>query len=125
MTVGRPREFRNAAEKQKAYRERQKAQQIEPIELDPVTLAVMENCKQGLVTLQNLVNMWQRKNKTVEIVQRQDYAVVLVDGYNQWTIFGANWIYIRESGVLVEKRKMYGDVVYQIKPISTNMSADN
>ena len=125
MTVGRPKQFSNVAEKQKAYRERQKAQKNQPQEQDPVTIAVMEHLQKQLVTLRNLVSHWQSKGKSVEICGRMDYGVVLVDGYNQRTIFSADWVYLLVSGALIEKRKRAFETVYELKPISTNMNTDN
>ena len=78
--VGRPRQFRNGAERQKAYRERKKADQ-EAIDHAIWVMSLVEEREQ---TLRNLLKYWTRKRGNV-ILQVSDYigeyAQILVDGH--------------------------------------------
>lgn len=111
MTAGRPREFRNNADKQSAYRERKK----EAEKADLVVTAVMQHLQGQERVLRNLVSYWEKKGKRAEICGRMDYGVVLVDGYNQRTILSTDWVYLLVSGALVEKRKRAFETVYELR----------
>ena len=62
-TVGRPAQFRNAAEKQKAYRERKKANES----LNEFALALLNDLNQQEVTLRNHWTSLVGKAKKVEV----------------------------------------------------------
>lgn len=62
-TVGRPKQYRNDAEKQRAYRERRKAEKQQMTD----AMAMLEVIKAKSVTLRNHVKSLSRGNKTVVI----------------------------------------------------------
>jgi len=60
---GRPREFRNAADKQKAYRERLKEQK----QVSDLALALLEDVENEIVTLQKTLDYHRRKGASIQV----------------------------------------------------------
>lgn len=77
--IGRPREFRNAAEKQKAYRDRKRQEENRLQE----ALTLLEEVESEKVTLLKSIQYWVSKGNRVEIeLANQDrLAKMLAGGY--------------------------------------------
>lgn len=60
---GRPREFRNAADKQKAYRERLKEQK----QVSDLAIALLEDVENEIVTLQKTLDYHRRKGESIHV----------------------------------------------------------
>lgn len=98
--VGRPKEYRNVAEKQKAYRDRLKASAEQQIIMNEMLNWFQEE----ETTLRNYVAYWQEKGKTVEITSAgtsNQIANVLVSGYSSKHIESALWKYLLLTGAVV------------------------
>ena len=105
---GRPRQFSNVTEKQKAYRDRKKVE----IEL---ALALLTEVEEKAEALRNSIEAYARKGKEAEIY--------LADfGYAKWEVRGyvTNSInvlvvhHLLRTGALVETRKDWGGRYYQL-----------
>mgnify|MGYP001084203557 CR=1 FL=1 len=77
---GRPREYRNAAEKQKAYRERQK-----------VVKSLLEELEADALALRNRLNHYEEKGEYVYIqvtpsIIGGDYAAVWINRYFRFSV---------------------------------------
>ncbi len=109
---GRPREFSNAAEKQKAYRERKKADE-KRVEQALALLAEVEQLESALL---NSIEHYTRKGKEVEIYQST------ITGYAQWQVQGyvTNSInplvlaHMLKNGKLTEVRQDWGGKFYKL-----------
>ncbi|PJF32877.1 MAG: hypothetical protein CUN57_03610, partial [Phototrophicales bacterium] len=83
--AGRPKKYRNAAEKQRAYRERRKAEKQQMDE----AMAVLELVKGKVVTLRKCVELWRKQSRYVFIhsnprvkvhrVQKDRFVMKVID----------------------------------------------
>lgn len=100
QTVGRPREFRNAAEKQKAYRDRKKASTEQQIVMNEMVAWF----QQQEVSLRNWIGYWQKKGKNADIVSAglsADFGQAIVAGYSIYHIESGVWKYLLLTGAVV------------------------
>lgn len=98
--VGRPREFSNAAEKQKAYRARKKASADQQIVMDQMLIWFQER----ETALRNWIAYWQKKGKTADIVSAglsADFGQAIVAGYSIYHIEAGLWKYLLLTGAVV------------------------
>lgn len=111
---GRPKQFRNAAEKQKAYRERQKADSGR-FELANYMLDLIEERAQAL---RNSVSYWREKGHELEIVYSHfgsGHVQTLKGGYHNGSCEVIVFQYLLRRGELVEViKRPFGDIVYRM-----------
>ena len=115
--AGRPREFRNAAEKQKAYRDRKKQAKNQ----DLIMSEMLEWFKQQEVSLRNYVAYWQKRDKSFEIRAAGvggDFGQVTVPSYSTHTIESGVWKYLLLTGAVVFDRKRGWDMLYNLSPVT-------
>jgi len=104
---GRPRQFSNVTEKQKAYRGRKKVE----VEL---ALALLAEVEEQVEALRNSIEIYTRKGKEAEI-----YLASF--GYAKWEVYGyvSNPInvlvmhHLLRTGALIETRKDWGGQYYR------------
>lgn len=115
-TRGRPREFRNGAERQKAYRDRLKASAEQQTIMNEMLVWFQEQES----ALRNYVAYWEAKGKTVEITSAgtsNQIANVLVSGYSSKHIESAVWKYFLLVGVVVSDGSKGWQRTYTLCPI--------
>lgn len=111
--IGRPREFSNAAEKQKAYRDRKKQDESRMHE----ALTILEEVEAEKVTLLKSIQYWISKGNRVEIeLANQDRLTkLLAGGYVQ----GGPSVYVVKhlirQGALVYVRKDWAGSYYRLE----------
>jgi hypothetical protein len=114
-TVGRPKQFRNAADKQKAYRERQKVE-VEHFELAEAMLNLIEARAQSL---RNSVLYWRAKGQRLEIVHsnfgHSDLVKAMRGGQFHDNVEGVVFHYLLKRGELVQigNKRPFGETVYE------------
>lgn len=103
--AGRPREFRNAAEKQKAYRERKKQDETGMQE----ALQVFRELEEEKVTKLNYLRYLEAKGKKTVIEVCDGYVKILVDGYanSSMSVYLANHL-IRQGFFEFIKKDWFG-----------------
>lgn len=117
--AGRPREFRNAAEKQKAYRQRQKATGEQQIVMNEMLIWFQQ--REG--ALRNWIAYWQQKGKTADIVSAglsADFGQAIVAGYSVYHIEAGVWKYLLLTGAVVPVGDQGWNRKYTLLPASTN-----
>lgn len=111
--AGRPREYRNAAEKQKAYRERKKELSIREKALTQISAWFAEQEE----ALRNSITRQRAAGKTVHLIGVQlphvCYGKILVGGYHHRHIEHAVWMYLTETGAVIETGKRSGERCYE------------
>lgn len=113
-TVGRPKQYRNVAEKQKAYRERQKADQA-TMEHAYWLLKVVEGQEQAL---RNLFNYWRLKGKYPLVRFNEgvgNYAQMEVGGSFTNTLNYITVLSMIRRGELVLVRSNWNGSYYDLK----------
>lgn len=116
QTVGRPREFRNAAEKQKAYRDRKKASAEQQIVMNEMLIWFQER----ETALRNWIRYWQRKAKTADIVSAglsADFGQAIVAGYSIYHIESGVWKYLLLTGAVVPDGSQGWRRTYTLCPV--------
>lgn len=108
--TGRPRQFRNAAEKQKAYRDRKK----QDAAMLQEALILFEAVQAEKVTLQNMLAYWQRKGKTVVLEHCKTYCKLLVGGYAHGSVSVYLADHLLRTGQLEVVRKDWAGISYRI-----------
>lgn len=119
--AGRPREFRNAAEKQKAYRDRKKQADQYQIVADQM----MEWLKERETALRNWMNYWEKKSKTVDIVcagLSSDFGQAIVAGYSVYHIEAGVWKYLLITGAVVPDGSQGFRRTYTLSPVTEEMT---
>lgn len=111
--AGRPRQFRNDAEKQKAYREREKAdqQQMEH------ALWLLNQVQEKEQSLRNLLMYWtaKRGDAVLEVSTLSEWAHILVNGSFTNTV---HWIVAQSMlrrGELELVRRNFGSNYYKLR----------
>lgn len=113
--VGRPREFRNAAEKQKAYRERKIAQEKE-LEL---AFAIIDEMEALEIALRNSWKRQIEKGRKPTIVYRESkegfrWMALHVDG-NFWSTWNPTLFrFLSVKGCLTKVASTIWDDVYEL-----------
>lgn len=121
-TVGRPREFSNAAEKQKAYRDRKKQTENHNLVADQM----MQWFQEREAALRNWIAHWTGKGKTVEITSAglsNDFGKALVSGYSSFHIEAAVFKYLLLTGALVKGQRRGWDQLYDLSPATSPANA--
>lgn len=122
QTVGRPREFRNAAEKQKAYRDRKKASSEQQIVMNEMLVWFQER----ETALRNWISYWQKKGKTADIVSAglsADFGQAIVAGYSVYHIEAGVWKYLLLTGAVVPDGSQGFRRTYTLCPVVTDANA--
>lgn len=112
---GRPREFRNDAEKQKAYRQRQKAD-LAHFELAEAMLTLLDERAEAL---RKSARYWEAKGKQLDICLSTwgaEYVKTLANGSNVGSIEVVVFRYLLARGELVEVgKRAFGEIIYNLK----------
>lgn len=112
--VGRPKEYRNVAEKQKAYRERKKASH-ETTEHAMWLLNLVEGQEQAL---RNLFHYWQLKGKNPVVSFREGvgrHAQMEINGSFTNTVNYITVLSMIRKGELVSVRRDWYGEYYRLK----------
>ena len=118
---GRKKEYRNAAEKQKAYRARKKAQEAEIEE----ALSLLGMVKDMEEALRKTVELWEKKGKEVRLHHvlspRRDYEHLrlYIAGQFRGDLNVLLFYHLHRHDQLERVGKNLGDVVYRLLPGET------
>lgn len=118
-TRGRPREFRNAAEKQKAYRERLKLNKRE----GEAFFSFIETLNSREEALRNSIRYWIEKGRSavIRIEPRGShfvFAQIMVDDRFVNTADNLLCEWLIAKGVLIEQKKDWRGTIYQFSDLT-------
>lgn len=113
--VGRPKQYRNDAEKQKAYRKRRA---LEKVQLEHEKF-VIELIEFKIITLRKNVNYYLTKTPDVYIVVTHGirnplHHKVLVGGMSKGLVEDVVFQYLSMTAQIEFKKKVYGEDYYQL-----------
>lgn len=120
--MGREKKYRNAADKQRAYRKRRKAekQQIDD------AMAVLELVKSKVVTLRKSVELWRKQTKYVFINSNPRVKVhrVQADRFVKTVLEDTVFQYMLMTGLIEFTDYVHGDEDYDFTPAFNELEMD-
>lgn len=108
--VGRPREFRNNSERQKAYRERKKALDVDVYH----GLELLNDVKSKVEALRNNIVFHKKKGKRIEIRSYSTIHKLMAGGQWEANIEDTTFKYLQLTGQISFVRHHFGESVYMI-----------
>lgn len=121
--MGRKSKYRNAAEKQKAYRERKKQQEQE----NAIVLTVMADLQEAEVTLRKAIEYWQSQGRRVELARATSFhkhrvtGKLMVGGLWRDNIDTMLMCYLELKGELIQTRKTSSETYYQLIDVDDSL----
>lgn len=111
--MSRPAKYRNAADRQKAYRERKKTQPV----IDNPYAELIAEVEQQIDTLRTIVTKYSVKGRAVEILVHHNMRYAQVRDYHSLFAIPNPLVvsHMISTGELIEVRRDWAGKVYQLK----------
>jgi hypothetical protein len=122
--MGRNRKYRNAAERQKAYRDRQK---FEKEALD-LAFHILEKLSASADALRNLFEAMSAKGERPVLLYRScaggdGHFQLMVNGLHRMTYSAYLYLYMLRTNQLVEVKRTFAGIEYQLLPLPCESEA--